>query len=149
MEYALTIPSPVGNLTLQATDTALTVIRFGNMADVRSEATPLLQQAAQELTEYFAGTRREFTIPLAPSGTEFQQAVWKALRAIPYGQTRSYKQIADLLGNPKACRAVGLANNRNPIAIVIPCHRVVGHNGSLVGYAGGMTAKQALLEIEK
>lgn len=108
----------------------------------------LLRQAARELAEYFAGTRREFTFPVAPAGTPFQQAVWAALRTIPFGQTRTYGQIAAQIGRPTACRAVGMANNRNPVAIVVPCHRVVGSGGGLTGYAGGLGVKAFLLELE-
>lgn len=111
--------------------------------------TPLLRQAAAELAAYFAGDLREFTVPLAPKGTPFQQKVWAALREIPYGETRSYKEIAAMVGNEKACRAVGMANNRNPLPIFIPCHRVVGADGELVGYAGGLDVKTFLLELEK
>ena len=112
-------------------------------------ATPLLRQAAAELTAYFAGQLRQFPVPLAPKGTPFQQKVWAALREIPYGETRSYKEIAAMVGNEKACRAVGMANNRNPLPIFIPCHRVVGTDGKLVGYAGGLDVKTFLLELEK
>ena len=112
-------------------------------------STPLLRQAAAELREYFEGERKIFTIPLAPKGTPFQQRVWAALREIPYGATRSYKELAIAVGNEKACRAVGMANNRNPLPIFIPCHRVVGSDGKLVGYAGGLDAKKHLLELEK
>lgn len=102
----------------------------------------------EELREYFAGERREFTLPLAPAGTPFQQQVWAALREIPYGATCSYGRIAGRIGRPKACRAVGMANNRNPIAIVVPCHRVVGASGALVGYAAGLEVKEKLLALE-
>ena len=103
----------------------------------------------EELREYFAGTRRAFTLPLAPAGTPFQQEVWAALREIPYGETRTYGQIAARIGRPKACRAVGMANNRNPIGIVVPCHRVVGASGALVGYAAGLAVKESLLRLER
>lgn len=127
-------------------------MRPGGRTGTRRHAeafTPLLRQAAAELTEYFAGRRRAFTLPLAPEGTPFQRAVWDALRTIPYGESRSYKQIAAQIGRPTACRAVGMANNRNPIAIVVPCHRVVGSGGTLVGYAGGLEAKAYLLGLER
>lgn len=110
--------------------------------------TPLLVQAKAQLSEYFAGTRQEFTLPLSPKGTPFQQKVWAALQTIPYGQTRSYGEIARQIGSPKAARAVGMANHHNPIAILIPCHRVVGQNGALTGYAGGLERKKALLQLE-
>ena len=146
-------PSPVGPLTLEEENGALTAVRFNpdlprDAAPLALPATPLLRQAAEELREYFAGERREFTVPLAPKGTPFQQRVWAALQTIPYGETRSYKEIAAAVGNEKACRAVGMANNRNPLPIFIPCHRVVGANGKLVGYAGGLEVKSYLLELE-
>ncbi len=111
--------------------------------------TELIKEAAAQLTEYLDGRRKEFDLPLNPQGTEFQKKVWKALCDIPYGQTRSYKQVAEAVGNPKGPRAVGMANNRNPIIIFIPCHRVIGANGSLVGYGGGLHVKEKLLAIEK
>lgn len=112
-------------------------------------ACRLLWQAAAELGEYFAGRRRDFTLPLAPRGTEFQQRVWSELRRIPCGETRTYGEIARAIGQPRACRAVGMANNRNPIAILIPCHRVIGRDGSLTGYAAGLNVKRQLLELER
>jgi len=111
--------------------------------------TPLIKKAAAQLREYFDGKRKTFDLPLAPRGTEFQLTVWKALQAIPYGKTCSYGQLADKIGNPKACRAVGMANNRNPITIIIPCHRVIGSNGNLTGYAGGLDLKDKLIMLEK
>lgn len=111
--------------------------------------TPLIRKAAKQLNEYLAGKRKAFDLPLEPEGTPFQKAVWKALTGIPYGSTRTYKDIAESIGNPKACRAVGMANNKNPIAILIPCHRVIGTDGKLVGYAGGLDIKKKLLELEK
>lgn len=149
MEYTRCIPSPVGPLRITATDRAVTRIGFGGTPDGTDADTPLLRQAERELGEYFAGDRRTFTLPLAPAGTPFQLAVWEALRQIPYGQTRSYKEIAREVGRPAACRAVGMANHRNPIAIVIPCHRVVGSDGKLAGYAGGTETKRRLLTLEQ
>ena len=111
--------------------------------------TPLIKKAAAQLAEYFTGKRTEFDLPLAAAGTEFQRSVWRALQTIIFGETRSYGAIAALIGNPKACRAVGMANNRNPIVIIIPCHRVIGHDGSLTGYGGGLDIKQYLLDLEK
>ncbi|HWQ78621.1 MAG TPA: methylated-DNA--[protein]-cysteine S-methyltransferase [Anaerovoracaceae bacterium] len=111
--------------------------------------TPVLKEAGKQLGEYFRGKRRDFDLPLSPTGTEYMRRVWKALQEIPYGETRSYKEIAAASGNVKACRAVGLANNRNPIAIIIPCHRVIGSDGSLVGYGGGLNKKTYLLNLEK
>lgn len=111
--------------------------------------TELLKKAALQLNEYLDGRRTEFDLPLNPKGTEFQKKVWDALVSIPYGETRSYKQVAEAIGNNKACRAVGMANNKNPIMIFIPCHRVVGSDGSLTGYAGGLDMKEILLSLEK
>ena len=102
-----------------------------------------------QLEEYLAGERTEFDVPLCPRGTPFQQKVWQTLQTIPYGQTRSYGEIAEQIGRPKACRAVGMANHANPILVLIPCHRVVGKNGSLTGYTAGLELKQRLLELEK
>jgi len=145
--FETVVASPIGALTLSSDSMSVTALRFG---DHRSglPSCPVLEQAAGELAEYFSGVRREFSVPLSPRGTLFQQSVWAELRAIPYGRTAAYADIAARLGNPNACRAVGNANNRNPLPIFIPCHRVVGKNGSLTGYAGGLTAKQFLLELE-
>lgn len=152
MERAVCLDTPVGPVTVAATESAVTAVRFGAPGPAAEEAgalPPLLRQAVEELHEYFAGVRREFTLPLAPAGTPFQQQVWAALREIPYGETRTYGQIAARIGRPKACRAVGMANNCNPIAIVVPCHRVVGASGALVGYAAGLPVKEKLLAIER
>jgi len=111
--------------------------------------TPVIKKASKQLEEYFNGKRRTFDLPITLHGTDFQIKVWKALQTIPYGETRSYGQLAALIENPKASRAVGMANNKNPISIIIPCHRVIGHNGSLVGYAGGLNIKQKLIDLEK
>lgn len=111
--------------------------------------TPLLQEAKEQLEEYFAGKRKEFDLPISSHGTEFQKKVWNALRQIPYGETRSYREIAVQIGNPKACRAIGGANNKNPIMIIVPCHRVIGADGSLVGFGGGLPAKEYLLALER
>ncbi|MBR5590084.1 MAG: methylated-DNA--[Anaerotignum sp.] len=113
------------------------------------EETELILKCKNQLDEYFKGKRKTFDLPLAPKGTEFQKKVWDALRDIPYGETRTYGEIAETVGNSKAARAVGMANNRNPIAIIVPCHRVVGASGKLVGYAGGMEQKEKLLHLEK
>ena len=115
----------------------------------RKLETPLIKKAAAQLAEYFAGRRKIFDLPLAPHGTDFQRLVWKALQNIPYGETRSYGEIAAMTGKPGASRAVGMANNRNPIAIIVPCHRVIGSDGSLTGYAGGLDLKRKLLELER
>ncbi|NLV74109.1 MAG: methylated-DNA--[protein]-cysteine S-methyltransferase [Chloroflexi bacterium] len=115
----------------------------------QATATPLLEEAAAQLQAYCARQRRDFSLPLAPEGTSFQTSVWRAMQAIPYGQVSTYGAIARQLGNPRASRAVGSAINRNPIPIIIPCHRVVGADGSLVGYAGGLEVKRYLLDLEQ
>lgn len=151
MECSVWLDTPVGPVTVTATERAVTAVRFGAAGPAVGQAgdlPPVLRQAVEELREYFAGERREFTLPLAPAGTPFQQQVWAALREIPYGATCSYGRIAGRIGRPKACRAVGMANNRNPIAIVVPCHRVVGASGALVGYAAGLEVKEKLLALE-
>lgn len=139
-----------GTLAIAADNTSITMLAFNSdrNSDLEVVETPLIRRAFIQLNEYFAGERQVFDLPLNPQGTEFQKKVWKALQGIPLGETRSYKQIAEAVGNPKACRAVGMANNRNPIAIIIPCHRVVGASGKLVGYAGGLDIKQKLLALE-
>lgn len=150
------VDSPVGQLRLVEHHGAITAIDFhpftyadGRPRGERDDAHPLLQKCARQLAEYFAGERTEFDLPLAPAGTEFQQRVWKELTAIGYGRTASYGQIAGQLGlTGHGARAVGLANGRNPIPIVVPCHRVIGSNGSLTGYAGGIERKQLLLSLE-
>ncbi len=150
MAQWLVLPSPVGELTLVEENGALTGLYFGTRCLLGEKGTsPLLEEAARQLQEYFAGCRREFSLPLAPRGTEFQRQVWHALEGIPYGETRTYGEIARAIGKPKACRAVGMANHRNPLSILVPCHRVVGADGSLTGYGGGLEAKQFLLELEK
>ncbi len=145
--------SPVGPLTLISNGEALTDVQFENpryaYAPAPAGKDKILDAARRQLDQYFAGTLRAFDLPLAPKGTAFQQRVWQALLTIPYGVTRSYGQQAAAIGSPQASRAVGLANGRNPISIVIPCHRVIGANGSLTGYGGGMARKQLLLELEQ
>lgn len=140
------IKTPIGPLTLQADEAAITAIRFG--AGGAQDASPLLDAAEAQLREYFAGARRTFDLPLAPHGTAFQQRVWAALRAIPYGETRTYGELAAAIDSPNASRAVSMANHRNPIPIIIPCHRVIGANGTLTGYAGGLEIKRKLLALE-
>lgn len=116
--------------------------------DCAEEETPLLIEARRQLTEYAQGKRREFSLPLSLHGTPFQKKIWAALQTIPYGETRTYGQIAAQTGNPKASRAVGMANHSNPVAIIVPCHRVIGVGGKLTGYAGGLDKKERLLELE-
>ncbi|MDF3161563.1 methylated-DNA--[protein]-cysteine S-methyltransferase [Pseudomonas proteolytica] len=154
-EYKL-MPSPVGQLTLVARNGKLAAIlweteranrvRLGELVAV--DDSPALLQAERQLNEYFAGTRDRFDLELDFEGTEFQKKVWAALLTIPFGETRSYSQIATQIGSPKAVRAVGAANGRNPISIVAPCHRVIGASGRLTGFAGGLEAKQYLLTLE-
>lgn len=148
--------SPMGTLMAVATDDALTDLHVVSgkyvpkidEAWLDSSKLPLFLQLRQELTEYFAGHRKNFTVKLAPEGTAFQQAAWKALTKIPYGQTRTYGEQAAAIGKPSAVRAIGAANGRNPIGIVVPCHRVIGANGTLTGYAGGLDKKEFLLKLE-
>ena len=126
------------------------IIKFQeNKPKATAPASPLLQETVKQLGEYFRGERTAFTLPLCLEGTDFQQRAWAALQTIPYGETRSYGQLAAQLGNPKACRAVGGANNKNPVMILVPCHRVIGADGSLTGFAGGLEVKKYLLELEK
>jgi O-6-methylguanine DNA methyltransferase len=164
--------SPVGPLFLAASDKGLVALEFDarlpgqqtirpNPRDLREESKPKEKRSVQfeqadsamydyvrELEEYFAGTRREFGFPLDLRGTEFQLACWRALLAIPYGETRTYADIARAVGRPQGFRAVGMANNRNPVAIVVPCHRVIASDGTLCGYGGGLETKRKLLELE-
>ena len=147
----LEISSPLGPLRLLASDGALYGVYMNIQRAPAATPTPddpLLRRAAQQLEEYFAGTRRDFDLPLRPRGTEFQQTVWRALTEIPYGITRSYAELAAAIGRPTACRAVGGANSKNPLGIVVPCHRVIGHQGALTGYAGGHDNKRWLLAHE-
>ena len=145
--------SPVGYLRLEADNDGLQLLLLNSPpADelaVIPPSHPVLVLAHQQLQEYFSGSRHDFTVPLSMNGTEFQLAAWLALQSIPYGKTVSYKAIAEQIGRPKAMRSVGMANNRNPIAIIVPCHRVIGANGQLVGYGGGLDMKQWLLAHEK
>ena len=144
--------SPLGPLGVGEEDGALTLILFDGQpvpAGYREGETPLLADAHRQLAAYFAGERQTFALPLAPAGTPFQQAVWQALREIPYGETCSYSDIARQVGKPKASRAVGMANHRNPLPVIIPCHRVVGAGGALTGYGGGLERKALLLALER
>lgn len=150
------IDSPVGKLKLVASDRGLVAILWHNdsprrvrLADLtEAPNNPILTKTESQLAEYFSGKRQHFDLPLDPRGTPFQRAVWDALLAIPYGETRTYGQLARQLGNPNATRAVGAANGRNPLSIVAPCHRVVGSTGELRGFAGGLETKSFLLELE-
>lgn len=150
----ITIDSPIGRLTLAASASALHAIEFENNRHPQAREgwiagdTTLLRQTALQLQEYFEGRRQTFELPVAPQGTAFQRAAWQALSAIPFGETRSYAQQAAALGRPTATRAVGAANGRNPLPIVLPCHRVIGTNGALTGFGGGIEVKRWLLAHE-
>ncbi len=164
MGHIAWLDSPVGCLEIEENGEAITAIRFVHRPDRENDNrtgkhdnlcggsgtadAPLLAEAVRQLREYFSGSRAAFDLPLAPEGTGFQKRVWKALLEIPYGETRTYGQIAAAVGNPKGGRAVGMANHNNPIPIVIPCHRVIGANGALTGYGGGLDIKRKLLELE-
>jgi O-6-methylguanine DNA methyltransferase len=167
--HSTTVTSPVGQLFLAASDRGLVALEFDarlpgqqtirpNPRDLRTEhghqravfelSESLMRIYIQQLEEYFAGKRREFTFALDLRGTDFQLSCWRALLAIPYGETRSYADIARVVGRPKGFRAVGMANNRNPLAVVVPCHRVIASDGTLCGYGGGLDVKRKLLELE-
>ena len=137
------------SLYLVATETHLINIQFTQPQKALLQTTELLSMATIQLDEYFQGKRTTFSLPFKLTGTPFQLVVWKELQNIPYGQTTSYKEIAQKINKPKACRAVGMANNKNPLPIIIPCHRVIGSNGKLIGYADGLKLKNYLLELEK
>jgi len=152
--YQLTMTSPIGRLTLLSDGDRLTHILFPGEESTEADGAeagpdlPVLAAARDQLAEYFDGTRRTFDLPLEPGGTEFQRSVWRLLLGIPFGKTTTYGQLAGKLGNPKANRAVGAANGRNPLPIVVPCHRVIGSDGKLTGFGGGLPVKQWLLEHE-
>ena len=157
MTSSVTIDSPVGPITVRVDAAgALTSVLFADPDPDRDlepdraarDSTPAAERAAEQLRQYFAGQRTDFDLPLAPVGSPFQLRVWTALREIPYGETESYGHLALRIGQPTASRAVGLANGRNPIAIVVPCHRVIGASGTLTGYAGGLERKRWLLDLE-
>ncbi|MCX6651378.1 MAG: methylated-DNA--[protein]-cysteine S-methyltransferase [Methanomassiliicoccales archaeon] len=142
----------MGTMGLAGNEKGITAVYLpGEMAPMNGveEETPLLKETAKQIKEYLSGKRKGFTVPLALEGTEFSRQVWEALRKIPYGQTRSYGEVAAMIGRPGAARAVGQANNRNPLSIMIPCHRVIGADGKLVGFVAGLKIKQQLLELEK
>lgn len=158
MFFTTTIDTPVGELRIIAGERGLRAILWGaedaariasiDEGDLVEGRTPLLDEAVTQLQEYFAGTRRDFDLPLDPAGTPFQQSVWMVLRTIPYGQTISYGQQARRLGDPNKARAVGAANGKNPLSIVVPCHRVIGSDGQLTGFAAGLDVKSWLLDHE-
>ena len=140
----------IGIIGIRENNKSITDIYFSKVdTNDNIEETDLIKECFKQLKEYFEGNRVKFDLPLDARGTEFQKKVWNELLRIPYGETKSYKDIAVAIGNEKACRAIGMANNKNPIPIIIPCHRVIGSNGKLVGYAGGLNVKEKLLYIEK
>ena len=152
------LDSPIGRLRLVATDQGLSHLLFDQQVGedlesdgdaVEADDHPVLAAATAQLAEYFAGRRQEFDIPLDLTGTEFQRAAWSALASVPFGETRSYRQQAEAIGRPKAVRAIGAANGKNPVPIVLPCHRIVGSDGSLTGYGGGLPIKEYLLNHER
>ena len=142
---------PAAAIGIAEEDGKISGVFFGKKspAGFDKKETPLIEKAAGQLAEYFEGRRQKFDLPLLLRGTEFQRSAWEALQTIPFGETRSYGNIAALIGRPKAVRAVGMANNRNPIVIIVPCHRVIGQDGSLTGYGGGLALKQFLLDMEQ
>lgn len=154
MKFTTHCTSPLGDITLQACDHGLLGAWFATQTTQPDELGliapdhPVLALAMSELKQYFSGELQRFTVPCAATGTAFQKQVWQALADIPFGETRSYQQLANAIGNPKAVRAVGLANGKNPISIIVPCHRVIGKNGKLTGYAGGVERKAWLLDHE-
>ncbi len=158
MTEALTCATPIGELTLESDGTHLTAVLFPGEKSRSLEPVTVLEEmpadhpafgpACRQLDEFFAGQRKAFDLPLKPLGTAFQLKVWRELLRIPYGQTSTYGELAKKLGNPRACRAVGAANGRNPLPIIVPCHRVIGSNGKLTGFAGGLEVKKRLLELE-
>lgn len=154
MKYFTHYHSPVGQLTLQANNSGLSGSWFNKQTTApetlgtESDEHPILQQAISEYKEYFEGKRKQFDVVTDAQGTDFQKQVWKMLQTIPFGETWSYQDLAIAINNPKAVRAVGLANSKNPVSIIVPCHRVIGKNGKLTGYAGGIDNKRQLLEHE-
>lgn len=149
MKHTAVIDSPVGKMKLVADAVGLTSIQFLDSEEILSEEIPnALEEVVKQLREYFDGKRRDFNLRLSPQGTDFQKRVWRELEKIPFGKTVSYKHIATRLGDPKVIRAAASANGKNPIPIIIPCHRVIGSDGSLTGYAGGLYRKKWLLEHE-
>ena len=155
MNYIKNIKTPIGIITIKEKNNKIIELQLNSnlvqpiKENEKIKETPLLIETEKQLTEYFNKTRTKFDLPLAPQGTDFMKRVWKELIKIPYGETRTYKQIAQKIGNEKASRAVGMANNKNPIPIIIPCHRVIGANNKLIGYALGLDKKEFLLDLEK
>lgn len=146
--YQYSYDTVIGKIYIAEKDNCICNVSFGTL-NYKEKETSLITKTYSQLKEYFAGNRKIFDIPISANGTEFQIKVWEELQKIPYGKIRTYKEIAENIGNKNASRAVGMANNKNPIAIIIPCHRVIGSNGDLTGYAGGIKLKQYLLNLEK
>jgi len=151
MKSMYIIQTVIGPLTVIESDNCITHIHFGevNVMGIETRKTELIDETEKQINAFYSGERDSFDLPLTLNGTEFQNKVWKALLDIPKGETRSYKDIAEAVGSPNASRAVGMANNRNPIPVIIPCHRVIGKNGKLVGFAGGLDLKEKMLMIER
>lgn len=146
---SMIVRTPLGFVKIVEQDHMISELSFAEKPEKEeNHESPVLKEAKRQLLEYMAGARKAFDLPMKEQGTAFQKKVWQALRSIPYGETRSYKQIAEMIGNPKAARAVGMANNKNPILLLTPCHRVLGSNGQLVGFAAGIDIKKELLKIE-
>lgn len=150
MKYYTTYQTSIGSITIVEQQNNIIGVLFGQVKPQNAimQETELLKKTYSQIREYLEGNRTEFTIPIAMEGTCFQRQVWKALQTISYGETKTYQQIAEQIGKPKACRAVGMANHVNPISIIVPCHRVIGKNGKLVGYGGGLEIKKQLLDLE-
>ncbi|TPV59028.1 methylated-DNA--[protein]-cysteine S-methyltransferase [Aestuariibacter sp. GS-14] len=148
MQYTQYISSPLGPILIQASEQGVSAVKFVERQTEDDKPSPITHRCYHELNAYFAGSLTTFTVPVDAQGTSFQQRVWQQLCKIPFGHSQHYGQIASALGKPTASRAVGMANGRNPVSIIVPCHRVIGKNGTLTGYAGGLSRKQALLELE-
>ena len=151
MKYLKKIETVIGKINIVEEDGYIIMVDIGekeDMKNIEEKDTKLLKEAEKQLEEYFSLKRKQFNLPYKQEGTAFMKKVWNALQEIPYGETRSYKQIAEEIGKPKAVRAVGMANNKNKIPIIIPCHRVIGSNGKLIGYALGLDVKKYLLDLE-
>ncbi|MDR0850569.1 MAG: methylated-DNA--[protein]-cysteine S-methyltransferase [Christensenellaceae bacterium] len=149
MKNSYTYETVLGKITISECKGAITALYFGLSKEGELKRTSLIDKAAIQIEEYLDGKRKDFDLPISLEGTSFQKRVWTELQKIPYGKTMTYSQIASAIGSPKAVRAVGGANNKNPISIIIPCHRVIGSDGSLTGYAGGLKIKEKLLQLEK
>lgn len=146
--YQYSYDTVIGEIYIAENDNYICNVSFSNLDCIKKE-TPLIKKTYSQLKEYFDGNRNSFDVPISAKGSQFQMKVWKELQKIPYAETATYKEIAENIGNKNASRAVGMANNKNPIAIIIPCHRVIGSNGNLTGYASGIEIKKFLLDLEK